>query len=101
MFDEGSLKDDPEKAGQEMQKLLAAMATIDPEKELSQSSPLVEVHNSVWFRIAKVSHQFIFHQHIADNDLESLQGFAIPQKLVCVVRLADLLQALVRDLPVP
>lgn len=60
MFDEGSLKDDPEKAGQEMQRLLAGMATIDPEKEPSQSTPFVEAHDLVWFRIAKVTHQFIF-----------------------------------------
>lgn len=55
MFDDGLLKDDPEKAGLEMQKLLAALTMTDSEKELPQSSPLVEVHNSVWFRIAKVT----------------------------------------------
>ncbi|MCJ1269147.1 hypothetical protein MMC22_009036 [Lobaria immixta] len=54
MFDEGSLKDDPERAGQEMQNLLAAMETTDSEKALPQSSPLVEAHNSIWFRIAKL-----------------------------------------------
>lgn len=58
MFDEGSLKDDPEKAGQELQNLLAAMVTTDSEKKLPQVSPIVQVHNSVWFRIAEVTHQF-------------------------------------------
>lgn len=58
VFDEGSLKDDPEKADQELQNLLAAMATTDSEKELPRASPIVEVHNSVWFRIAKVTHLF-------------------------------------------
>ena len=59
MFDDGLLKDDPEKAGLEMQNLLAALTTTDSEKKLPQSSPLVEVHNSVWFRIAKVT--FLLH----------------------------------------
>ncbi|MCJ1426676.1 hypothetical protein MMC29_004579 [Sticta canariensis] len=53
MFDESSLKEDPEKAYLEVQNLLAAMQTTDPENELPQCSPLVEAHNSVWFRIAK------------------------------------------------
>lgn len=56
MLDEGSFKEDPEKAYPEMQNLLAAMQKTDPENERLQSSPLVEVHNSVWFRIAKVTY---------------------------------------------
>ena len=53
-FDDGDLKDDPESARREMDSLLAAMKYPDTYDVNQACSPLVEAHNSVWFRIREV-----------------------------------------------
>lgn len=95
VFDDGSLKDDPEKAGQVMQNLLAVTTTTNSEKTLPKCSPLVEVHNLVWFGIAKVTHQLNLLL------IRASRGWHSFRNMDCNVRLANLVQAPVRDSSVP
>ncbi|KAE8161751.1 pentalenene synthase [Aspergillus tamarii] len=55
MFDNGGLKDDPIQAQQLVNSLLNGMQDNGTVSDDNEEHPLVQVHNSVWRRLAKVS----------------------------------------------
>lgn len=55
VFDNGGLKDDPIQAQQLVNSLLNGMQDDRTVSDDSEEHPLVQVHNSVWRRLAKVS----------------------------------------------
>lgn len=59
MFDNGHLKADPLRAQKVVNRLLSGMGMKNDARELdgactADEDALVEVHNSVWLRVAKV-----------------------------------------------
>jgi hypothetical protein len=54
VFDNGGLKDDPVRAQQLIDSLLAGMGE-GAQLPAEADSPLVRVHNTVWQRVAQVS----------------------------------------------
>ncbi|KAF7159079.1 hypothetical protein CNMCM5623_004312 [Aspergillus felis] len=55
MFDNGGLKDDPLRAQQLIDSLLAGMRDEGAQPPSERESPLVRVHNTVWRRVAQAS----------------------------------------------
>ncbi|KAL2856286.1 terpene synthase metal binding domain protein [Aspergillus pseudodeflectus] len=61
MFDSGALKDNPTRAQEVIEDLLAGMgmglesSKSSPQAECRADDPLIQVHNSVWERIVKAS----------------------------------------------
>ncbi|RAK87250.1 terpenoid synthase [Aspergillus costaricaensis CBS 115574] len=54
LFDNGSLKDDPERAQVLVEDLRAGMADETGQRPVLSDYPIVQVHNSVWHRITQV-----------------------------------------------
>jgi hypothetical protein len=54
VFDNGGLKDDPARAQQLVDSLLAGMREECAQLPSGGYSPLVRVHNTVWQRVAQV-----------------------------------------------
>ena len=55
VFDNGGLKDDPIQAQQLVNSLLNGMQDNGTVSDDNEEHPLVQVHNSVWRRLAKVT----------------------------------------------
>lgn len=66
MFDEGPLRQDPEKARQMVESLFSIMRN---DEALSSKTPLVEVYDTVWHRLRMVCESMIFGRSLTADFL--------------------------------
>lgn len=76
MFDNGSLKEDPVKSHEMIDRLLFKMQEGNELRSFVEEFPLIQVINSVWDRIVQVSRSLKTETYVAMvTNLESMQGF--------------------------